>query len=162
MGSYEDQDASEEGPYRYWLSRRLREGNDTVLFVGLNPSVANKDRDDHTIRRCVGFARAWGYRELYMGNLHAWRDTDPKQIPVDSMTAVGPRNRETLERLVERAKIVIVAWGRHRLNAEAQKLADWLLSLPKTHMLGLNRNGTPRHPRCVPKTGEPLKVPKRE
>ena len=43
MSNYEDQDASEEGLYRYWLSRRLREGNDTVLFVGLNPSVANKD-----------------------------------------------------------------------------------------------------------------------
>ena len=93
-----------------------------------------------------------------MGNLHAWRATDPKQIPDDAMTAVGPRNRETLERLVERAKVVIVAWGGHRLNAEAQKLADWLLSLPKTHVLDLNRNGTPRHPRCVPKTAEPLKL----
>ena len=68
---------SRDGVYRYRLTRRLSPGNRTVLFVGLNPSTADATHDDQTIKRCVGYARAWGYDVLLMGNLHAYRATDP-------------------------------------------------------------------------------------
>ena len=145
-------DADIDGPYRYWLSRRVSEGDKTVLFVGLNPSYADAEQDNHTVRRCVSFARDWKYHQLLMVNLNAWRDRHPRNLPKDGVHAVGPRNRETLERLVKDADVVIAAWGRHRLSPEAGALASWLLSLEKTHVLGLNRDGTPKHPRNVPKT----------
>ncbi len=31
------------------------------IFIMLNPSTADGDQDDPTIRRCVGFAKAWGF-----------------------------------------------------------------------------------------------------
>ena len=61
-------DISDDGMYRYWLSRRLSMGERTVLFVGLNPSTADATKDDPTIRRCVGFARAWGFD----GSVSVW------------------------------------------------------------------------------------------
>ena len=30
------------------------------MFVGLNPSTADESTDDPTIRRCIGFSKAWG------------------------------------------------------------------------------------------------------
>lgn len=74
-------DVSACGRYRYWLSRRLSMGERTILFVGLNPSTADAALDDPTIRRCVGFARAWGFDWLFMGNVNAFRSTDPKGLP---------------------------------------------------------------------------------
>ena len=77
---------SEDGQYRYWLSRRLSMGERAVLFVGLNPSTADATKDDPTIRKCVGFASRWGYDWLYMGNVHAYRSTNPEGLkPLDDL-----------------------------------------------------------------------------
>ena len=45
--------------YRYSLWRQWDEGP-SVLWIMLNPSTADVYVDDPTIRRCVGFAKAWG------------------------------------------------------------------------------------------------------
>jgi hypothetical protein len=49
--------------HRYVLWRRWGEGP-AVNFIGLNPSTADEQEDDPTIRRCIGFARNWGYDAL--------------------------------------------------------------------------------------------------
>ena len=47
--------------YRYFLERHWNlDGNKTVLFIGLNPSIADANIDDPTIRRCINFAKTWG------------------------------------------------------------------------------------------------------
>ena len=66
--------------YRYEIWRRWRGGDGTAVFIGLNPSTADATQDDPTIRRCVGFARQWGFDWLFMGNLYAYRSTDPKPL----------------------------------------------------------------------------------
>lgn len=139
-------DVSDCGRYRYWLSRRLAIGERAVLFVGLNPSTADADQDDPTIRRCVRFALSWGFDCLYVGNLMAWRSTDPRSLPPDPLLAVGPRNQETLTRLTEQAEVVVCAWGGNRLNEHAATLARHLLALPHARCLGRNSDGTPKHP----------------
>jgi hypothetical protein len=52
-----------------------------------------------------------GRERLYIGNLNAWRATDPKALPADAAAAVGPCNREVLEQLVKRADLIVAAWG---------------------------------------------------
>jgi hypothetical protein len=136
---------SDDGDYRYWLSRRLSMGERTVLFVGLNPSTADASQDDPTIRRCVGFARQWGFDWLYMGNVCAYRATNPKALlTVDD--PVGPENQDALKWMAQRADLIVAAWGRNRLNCYASTLAGWILSLPQTRCLGRNADGTPKHP----------------
>lgn len=65
--------------YRYDLWRRWDISKGYAMFIGLNPSTADKTADDPTIRRCIGFARSWGYGALCMTNLFAFRATDPRQ-----------------------------------------------------------------------------------
>ncbi len=142
------------GQYRYWLSRRLSMGERTVLFVGLNPSTADAAQDDPTIRRCAGFARAWGFDWLFMGNLNAFRSTDPKRLPSDPLAAVGPANQEALTWMMQRAELVVAAWGANRLNAYARQLATRVLSAPQTRCLGLTADGSPKHPLYLPKNAQ--------
>ena len=146
---------SECGRYRYWLSRRLGMGERSVAFVGLNPSTADASIDDPTIRRCVGYARAWGYDWLYMVNLHAFRSTDPKGLPQDPLEAVGPRNQEALIWVAQRSELVIAAWGSNPLNTYAQQLAARVRQMKNAHYLRLNSDGNPAHPLYLPAALQP-------
>lgn len=140
-------DISEDGLYRYWLSRRLGMGERTVLFVGLNPSTADAEQDDPTIRRCVGFARSWGFDWLFMGNVCAYRSTDPKALAsLDELAAVGPGNQDALKWMTQRAELVVAAWGQNKLSAYAQTLADTIMALPHARCLGQTKSGAPKHP----------------
>jgi hypothetical protein len=153
MTSYLESSAkiSPDGRYRYWLSRRLGKGERTVLFVGLNPSTADAQKDDPTIRRCVGFARKWSFDWLLMGNLYAYRSTDPKVLPKLQVDPIGSMNQETLKWMTHKSELVVAAWGNNHLDGNANTLADWILSLSHTRCLGINKNGSPKHPLYVPR-----------
>ena len=67
------------GRYRYALERTFSGagGDGSVLLVMLNPSTADAEQDDPTIRRCQGFARRLGAERLLVvanGRIAARRD----------------------------------------------------------------------------------------
>ena len=66
---------SEDRKYCYILSRTWDETKPTVLFIGLNPSTADEKTDDPTIRKCINYAKCWGYGKILMANLFAFRNT---------------------------------------------------------------------------------------
>lgn len=151
--TYLDQKAyiSDDGLYRYWLRRKLREGPRILAVIGLNPSTADDLVDDPTIRKVVGFANIWGFDDVWMGNLHAYRSTNPKRLSqVDD--PVGPENREVLMDMVGWSEVVVAAWGANRLSCYAHALGEWILSLRHTRTLGRNQDGSPRHPLYLPYT----------
>ena len=100
------------GTYRWWLRRRFTRGGSekAVCFLMLNPSTADAERDDPTIRRCMGFARAWGYSVLEVRNLFAWRATHPRELLTATDPTGGPRGDREL-RAVAKADLVVAAWG---------------------------------------------------
>lgn len=69
--------------YRYQLRYQLNGGDveapptNPVAFVMLNPSTADHLEPDPTVRRCMGYARLWGFSELLVANLFALRSTLP-------------------------------------------------------------------------------------
>lgn len=145
---------SECGTYRYELSRRWGAGS-AVVFIGLNPSTADAYQDDPTIRRCVGFAKAWGHDALIMMNLFAYRATKPADMfaaAKNNANIVGPRNAEFLESAVDGPHTIIAAWGKDGDCCDA----DDLISTGLLKHLGLNKNGTPKHPLYLPKTSVPI------
>lgn len=150
---------SDDGLYRYTLGRRwstdLDEG--AAVFVMLNPSTADADLDDPTIRRCVGFAKALGCGGLHVVNLYAFRATKPADL-WKALDPVGPGNdlvlTATATAAAQDGRPLIAAWG---ANAKPDRIAD-VLALPymdKLTALGVTKAGAPRHPLYLPGTARP-------
>lgn len=153
---------SDCGKFRYRLGRDVREDGTTypnpgyVLWVMLNPSTADAECDDNTIRRCIGFTRAWGYSELLVGNLYAYRSTDPAGLwTADDPD--GPENRDHLQQMARDAASIVVAWGRHAKRADSEPTTYLLARHADVWCLGLNKyGGQPAHPLMLPRNTERL------
>lgn len=104
---------SDCGRYRYNLTRRWG-AEDWCLFIMLNPSTADASQDDPTIRRCMGFARKWGYGGLIVCNLFPLRATDPQELYSATYPAsVGERNIAKVLSACAQANLIVCAWGNH-------------------------------------------------
>jgi hypothetical protein len=113
---------SDDERYRYALLRTLDydlfDGayrDETVNFIMLNPSTATAGVDDPTIRRCIGYARAWGFGSLMVTNLFAYRATDPKDLK-RATDPVGPENDEYIRKTAQGSQLVVAAWGSHGVH----------------------------------------------
>jgi hypothetical protein len=155
---------SECGRYRYRLWRHWGDGDARVCFLMLNPSTADANVDDQTIRKCIGFARQWGqqscnpvYGAIDVVNLFAWRSTDPKGL-LDVADPVGPDNDATIRLVLANAQRIVYAWGRHSPRVRALvsgRLAHlaWVgRTMPGFEIVTLGRcaDGSPRHPVMLP------------
>lgn len=139
---------SDCGTYRYQLTRGPREAA-AAVFVMLNPSTADANQNDPTIRRCLGFARAWGFGQLIVANLYALRSTDPRALK-SHLDPVGPENDLHLRQLAATASSIVVAWGANAEQGRAFKVATMMRAAgARLSCLGTTRDGAPRHPLYV-------------
>lgn len=147
---------SDDRRHRYLLWRRWALGvefSDLAVFIGLNPSTADEQKDDPTIRRCIGFAKAWGFPGLMMLNAFAYRAT----LPVDMFAQsdpVGLQNDFWINWAAGQSRIVVAAWGVHGAHRGRQDELRAMLAANgvKLHHLGLTKHGFPKHPLYLPKT----------
>ena len=115
-------------------------------FCMLNPSTADASRDDPTIRRCIGFARAWGYGGVEIVNLFALRATEPRVLR-QARDRVGAHNDRQILAAARRVDTMVVAWGIHGALAGRDREVLALLSQRiRLLILGRTRHGLPRHP----------------
>jgi hypothetical protein len=153
---------SECGKYRYSLIRVWDESKPCVLFIMLNPSTADAENDDPTIRRCIGFAESWGYGGLYVVNLFALRATNPQEL-LSAPFVVGVENERWFRRISYLAHLVICAWGNGRIINKLQQRLDhnwkplsWIDQAKALHYLELAKDGTPKHPLYLSKSVKPM------
>ena len=142
---------SECGTYRYQLSRIWDDSKPKVMFLMLNPSTADANQDDNTIKRCIAFAKSWGKGGFYVGNLFAYRSTDPKAlIGLASHIAVGGENLLNLAEMSGKSQYVVCAWGLPHIVKKVMKpIRDEYhpLNVIRNPMyLALCKDLTPRHP----------------
>lgn len=97
--------------YRYTLWRRWSKGKRYVNFICLNPSTADEKTDDPTIRKCVKFARTWGFDAMCMTNLFAFRATDKRKM-LRFHDPVGYSNDHWLLHTAKKASLIVAAWSR--------------------------------------------------
>jgi hypothetical protein len=147
---YKDAVFSECRKHRYKLWRQWSGGTQSnyAMFIGLNPSTADEMQDDPTIRRCIGYARAWGYDGLCMTNLFAFRATDPKVMMAES-DPIGPDNDFHLRGAAAFARVVVCCWGANGSFKGRDKTVRDMFS--KLNFLRLTKNGSPGHPLYLPK-----------
>ncbi len=140
--------------YRYRLWRVWNREAGMVTWIGLNPSTADEEQDDPTIRRCIQFAKDWGYGGIWMTNLFAWRATDPA-VMKRIAHPIGPENDLAIANCANQSAMTIAAWGIHgeHLGRDEQVLA----LIGGVHCLGVTDKGLPRHPLYVRGDTRPVK-----
>lgn len=153
---YAGADVSADGRFRYTLSRRWApwiddaDISDVCHFIMLNPSTANGYQDDPTIRRCVGFAKTWGFNALVVTNLYAFRATDPDDLFLADERGDGPENDSFIFSRTVDSGLTVCAWGTrggHRANHVKEMLR---LRGLYVYALGSTKDGHPKHPLYVP------------
>ena len=141
--------AGEAEEYRLALWRTWSGGGRRALWIMLNPSTADARILDPTIRRCVGFSRAWGFDGVDVCNLFALRSTKPAAL-YKHPDPVGPENDRVILAAARDAGLVVAAWGTHGAHlARAKAVETMLAGVVDLKCLGLNRDGSPRHPLYV-------------
>ena len=148
------------GTYRYRLSRNFgMVGVDTCCFIMLNPSTADAEQDDPTIRRCGAFARSWGFGRLEVANKYPLRATDPDALRTH-VNPFGPdgRNDDALRLVSKMASMVVVAWGCSgpRDARHDRHTLDVLTENADLHVLRTTASGNPSHPLYLPGSLKPV------
>ena len=138
------------GKYRYSLDREWGiGGSGKCVWVMLNPSTADAQTDDPTVRKCIKFSRKWGFASLRIVNLFAFRATSPADMKT-ARHAGWQENSEHIHQALRVAKRIVVAWGNHGHFLDAGQ--DFLrTNLDETfYCLDVNKSGHPKHPLYVP------------
>jgi hypothetical protein len=140
---------STDNIYRYQLSRIWDDSKPKILFIMLNPSTADDFVDDPTIRRVINYANTWGYGGVYVGNLYAFRSTDPKGLnSVDD--PIGPENITNIQMLIGLVDKIIYAWGNDK------KEPEWLKTcVDAPYCIDISKKGIPKHPLYLKKSLTP-------
>lgn len=139
---------SDCGLYRY----RLERGNGRAMsIIMVNPSTADAQQDDPTIRKVLGFAKRFHCDRIIVGNKFAFRSTD-----VDGLRSIsdpiGPDNDKHIEQILRDGDTHVAAWGslgkipevlRSRWK-DIVRIADRVGV--RLHCIGFNADGSPRHP----------------
>ena len=134
--------------YRYKLTRTWDEDKGKVLFIMLNPSTADEKTDDLTTRRCINFAKKWGYGGIMIGNIYPFRAKRPKDLKKwvrdckHSKRFQDHINYRHMMGMVEQADLIVCAWGCNHPG-----IPEWVDELGDLFYLELCKdNITPKHP----------------
>lgn len=137
--------------YRYQLWRIWDANKPLLMFIMLNPSTADSENDDPTLRRCIGFANKFGFGGLYVCNLFAFRATDPKELLRRNragLDIIGPENDDFLTETAERCEEIVLAYGAG--SPIPGRAAEVVLMFRYCLCLGKTSKGDPRHPLYLP------------
>jgi len=120
----------------------------SIAWICLNPSTADEQQLDPTLRRIRGFSTAWGFSHFVMLNAFAFRATDPADMKA-AADPVGPENDRWIAHWAERVERVIVGWGEHGAHLGRDRQVVALIDPAKTFCLARNASGQPKHPLYV-------------
>ena len=115
----------------------------------LNPSTADAELDDPTIRKCIGFTKQWNFARLKVVNLFAYRATDPTELgTAPASNIIDSKNIKTLLSEVMVHDRIVFAWGGGLKHSKNNKwIASYVANIfHDAQCFGLNNDGTPKHP----------------
>jgi len=148
---------SDDGLYRYTLSRVWDRSKPMILWIMLNPSTADGKQDDRTIRKIGKFSDDFGFGGMWVGNLFAYRSKDPAHL-INFMKnhegsnkeklehIVGPDNDKHIKFMVSKSKKVILGWGTNALEISSERVNVVINMFDKAYALTMNSDNSPGHP----------------
>ena len=144
---------SDCGAYRYRLDRDVDPllGGPVYAFFGVNPSTADADIDDATVRKWRGFVSRWGGSRFIVGNVFAFRATDVHELAT-AADPVGALNHIFITEICSAADIIVPCWGnRDKLPRQLRPLLDKMTNTLRqagkpVRAFGISKSGDPLHP----------------
>lgn len=139
------------GLYRYRLDRSVALSGPVYAFFGVNPSTADATTDDATVRKWIGFTKAWGGGRFIVGNVFAFRATDVRELATAD-DPFGPEIGDHITGIIAEADILVPCWGNvskvpPKLRFAFDVLMDALASSGKpVKCFGCTKAGDPKHP----------------
>jgi hypothetical protein len=150
--------------YRFALSRRVTVAAPRYCaFCLLNPSTADEQRPDATVRKCLGFSERWGFSAMDVVNVFPWGARDPSELRTEPGGYVHPENDEWILAVARNAELVVLGWGHHGQYRGRGTAVRVLLQAAgiRCYCLGFTKAGDPLHPLFVPYSQELQPVPVR-
>ena len=135
---------------RFSLSRIWDKKKSKLLYIMLNPSIADDKRDDPTIKRLIFFTKKFRYGGFYVANLFTQITPYPKELNMDNLSKKN--NFKIINDLIKKSDSIVYAWG--NLVSEPRELME-IIDSPLC--FGKNLNGTPKHPLYLPSNSKLLK-----
>lgn len=138
------------GKYRLWLWRSLTQNvQSACAWVLNNPSIADGQTDDPTVRRAWAFTRDWGYDSMVFVNTNPYRSTNPSAAgePPEYIQAI---NDKWLREVMMSCQMVVCGWGdkaNPKLTGRAVRIMHEIGPL---HALRITMSGNPQHPLYLP------------
>ena len=150
---------SPDRKYRYLLTRQTGFGEGACAFLMLNPSTADEEHDDQTIRTCIRFANSWGFGELKVVNLPPFRATNRQDLKSEGPEPpdVWLKNVESIEEAARTSALLVAAYGPSgEWEGRAERILNLLDSLGVyVYCLWKTAGGYPHHPLYLPHTLRP-------
>lgn len=147
--------------YRYTLCRSWDNTLETITFVGLNPSTADSNKDDPTIRRLIQYAKDWGYGGFIIVNLFGLRATNPLAV-LKTNDPDGPENKNWVHYATKNGSMVVCMWGTKGtwFDKDREFTLEFLNKFKgkKLYCFGQNKDGTPKHPLYLSKDIKPKEM----
>lgn len=138
-------DNDKDRRYRYALWRIWDREKEPVMFIGLNPSLADESYSNPTVRRVIQFAKDWGYGGVYMMNLYNYITASPDELK-RCADPVGRDADKWLRKVAAICNDVVFAWGRYKHCDRRDTVVNMF---PQAMALVINKDGSPRHPLYV-------------
>ena len=143
---------SEDQKYRYELTRDLvASPTKTLGIMGLNPSTADAEVDDNTIKKEMAFTLSFCCNRLRKVNFYGLRSTDPKGL-IGHPDPVGEFNYAFVGKAMLGCDIFVVAWGVLKPGyPEVPKRLAMIQTMAleagiPLYCFGRNGDGSPKHP----------------
>jgi len=159
---------SMDNRHRYMLARDWDDSLPRCAFIMINPSTADAEQDDPTIRKCIGFAKRLGYGGCDVVNLFSLRTPDVKELKKASANGdpiTKQLNDEYIQNVAKAATKTFAAWGsiskipkepQHRFRD--QEVVRYLgIRGIELWCIGRTKDGDPRHPLMTSYSTEPTR-----
>jgi hypothetical protein len=136
---------NDDQTHRFVLRRLWESSKAPCMFIGLNPSTADRFQNDRTVNKCMGYAESWGYGSLIMANLFSVRTPYPKVMKQSPQPNLA-ENNTWLFREAQRAGLIVAAWGNDGTYKKRDLEVLELLAPYDLYCLGVTQPGQPKHP----------------
>ncbi len=146
-----EENISADGRYRQRLIRDWTPQGvcpRSILWIGMNPSIADSRDDDPTCSRERQVSVDLGYSRYLKGNVLDWRATEPRNLPNQTNQACSADNLPNIVEMAREAEIVVIAHGNmhQRYVPIIDRTIEALRRVGKPlFVLGRNATGHPKH-----------------